>query len=100
LLDRDDTIDGVFCGDDVLALGAMDACRERGVAVPGDVSIVGFDDMPLASWTSYSLTTMRQPIRDMVLYAIERIVLWMNDPAATPRSRLFPCELVLRGSLR
>ncbi|URL59128.1 LacI family DNA-binding transcriptional regulator [Luteibacter flocculans] len=100
LLDRDDTIDGVFCGDDVLALGAMDACRERGVAVPGAVSIVGFDDMPLASWSSYSLTTMRQPIRDMVLYAIERIVVWMNDPAAIPRSRLFPCELVVRGSLR
>jgi DNA-binding LacI/PurR family transcriptional regulator len=78
----------------------MDACRERGVAVPADVSIVGFDDMPLAAWASYSLTTVRQPIREMVLHAIERIVAWMDDPAAVPRNKLFPCELVKRGSLR
>lgn len=100
LLDRDDAIDGVFCGDDVLALGAIDACRERGVSVPDDVSIVGFDDMPLAAWASYSLATVRQPIREMVLHAIERIVSWMDDPAAVPRSKLFPCELVKRRSLR
>ena len=100
LLDRDDAIDGVFCGDDVLALGAIDACRERGVDVPGEVSIVGFDDMPLAAWASYSLTTVRQPIRAMVLHAIERIVAWMDDPLAVPRSKLFPCELVRRNSLR
>lgn len=100
LLDRDDAIDGVFCADDVLALGAIDACRERGVGVPGDVSIVGFDDMPLAAWASYSLTTVRQPIRKMVLHAIERIVGWMEDPAAVPRSKLFRCELVRRNSLR
>ena len=100
LFDDGAEIDAVFCGDDVLALGAIDACRERGVDVPGDISIVGFDDMPLAAWASYSLATVRQPIRDMVLYAIERIVGWMEDPAAVPRSKLFPCELVRRASLR
>ncbi|PTR34752.1 LacI family transcriptional regulator [Luteibacter sp. OK325] len=100
LLDRNDRLDGVFCGDDVLALGAMDACRERGVDVPGEVSIVGFDDMPLAAWASYSLTTVKQPIREMVLHAIERIVAWMEEPDSVPRSKLFACELVVRGSLR
>ena len=100
LLDRGDRLDGVFCGDDVLALGAIDACRERGVDVPGEVSIVGFDDMPLAAWASYSLTTVKQPIREMVLHAIERIVAWMENPEAVPRSKLFGCELVVRGSLR
>ncbi|SEW04993.1 LacI family DNA-binding transcriptional regulator [Luteibacter sp. 329MFSha] len=100
LLDRDDDLDGVFCADDVLAMGAIDACRERGVRVPADVSIVGFDDMPLAAWASYSLTTVRQPIHDMVLHAIDRIVAWMEHPDAVPRSKLFPCELVTRTSLR
>src|ERR1700743_670960 len=100
VLARGDRLDGVFCGDDVLALGAIDACRERGVDVPGDVSIVGFDDMPLAAWASYSLTPVKQPIREMVLHAIERIVAWMEDPEAVPRSKLFACELVVRGSLR
>jgi DNA-binding LacI/PurR family transcriptional regulator len=46
------------------------------------------------------LTTVKQPIRDMVLHAIERIVAWMADPEAVPRSKLFGCELVVRGSLR
>ncbi|HVI55046.1 MAG TPA: LacI family DNA-binding transcriptional regulator [Luteibacter sp.] len=100
LLDRDALLDGVFCADDVLALGAIDACREKGVDVPGRISIVGFDDMPLAAWASYALTTVRQPIRDMVLHAIERIVAWMDQPDAVPRSKLFPCDLVVRGSLR
>jgi DNA-binding LacI/PurR family transcriptional regulator len=100
LLDAHPGIDGVFCGDDILALGAIDACRERGVIVPDQVSVVGFDDMPLAAWAGYGLTTVRQPIAAMVLHAIERIVAWMENPQATPRSRLFPCELVLRQSLR
>lgn len=100
LLDEGAPIDAVFCADDVLALGAIDACRERGVVVPDDIAIVGFDDMPLASWASYSLTTVRQPIGAMVLHAIERIVAWTNDEGAKPRSRLFPCELVWRDSLR
>ncbi|URX60681.1 LacI family transcriptional regulator [Luteibacter anthropi] len=99
LLDGGSKIDGVFCADDVLALGALDACRERGVEVPGRIAVVGFDDMPLASWASYSLTTVRQPIRAMVLHAIERIVAWTDGEGSVPRSRLFPCELVWRDSL-
>ncbi|WP_132144171.1 LacI family DNA-binding transcriptional regulator [Luteibacter rhizovicinus] len=100
LLDAHASLDGVFCGDDVLALGAIDACRERGIDVPSRISVVGFDDMPLAAWPAYNLTTVRQPIRDMVLHAIERIVAWMADGESVPRSRLFPCELIERGSLR
>lgn len=99
LLDRHPALDGVFCGDDILALGAIDACRERGVAVPAQVSVVGFDDMPLAAWASYRLATVRQPIAAMVAYAIERIVAWLEE-GVVPRSRLFPCELVPRESLR
>lgn len=100
LLEEHPAVDGVFCGDDVLALGALDACRERDVDVPGQVSVVGFDDMPLAAWAAYDLTTVRQPIAAMVTHAIERIVAWMEHPDAVPRSRLFPCELIQRTSLK
>ncbi|MBB3227534.1 DNA-binding LacI/PurR family transcriptional regulator [Luteibacter sp. Sphag1AF] len=100
LLDDHADLDGVFCGDDVLALGAMDACRERGIDVPGQISIVGFDDMPLASWPAFQLTTVRQPMHAMVLYAIERIVAWMAQPDQVPRSKLFSCEWVERRTLR
>ena len=43
-------IDAVFCGDDILAMGAIDACRAAGISVPGDIGIIGFDDMPMAAW--------------------------------------------------
>jgi len=100
LEDNSLAIDGVFCGDDVLAMGAMDACGECGIEVPGQISFVGFDDMPLAAWSAFSLTTVRQPIRAMILHAIERIAAWVEDANAVPRSKLFPCELIARTSLR
>ena len=99
LFDASPGIDGVFCGDDIIALGAMDACRERGVAVPADVSIVGFDDMPLAAWASYRLTTVRQPMADMIEHAIAQIAAWLIEPDRVPASRIFDSEIVERDSL-
>jgi len=51
----------VFCGNDLMAVGAMNALIESGHAVPGDVSVIGFDDLPLATYTTPRLTTMHQP---------------------------------------
>lgn len=99
LLDASPQIDGVFCGDDIIALGALDACRERGVAVPGDIGIVGFDDMPLAAWAGYRLTTVRQPIAGMIEHAIERIAAWLADPDQVPTSAIFASEIIERDSL-
>jgi len=99
LLDASPDIDGVFCGDDIIALGAMDACRERGVAVPKTVSIVGFDDMPLAAWASYRLTTVRQPIAAMIEHAIAQIATWLVEPDQVPESSIFASEIVERESL-
>lgn len=93
-------IDGVFCGDDILAVGAIDACREYGVSVPEDIGIVGFDDMPMASWRAYNLTTVRQPVADIIATAIELIVSIVDQPDRTARSRLFACEPVVRETLR
>ena len=99
LIKRGD-IDGVFCGDDILAIGAIDACRERGKSVPEDIGIVGFDDMPMASWTAYNLTTVRQPVADIIRTAIDLIISVVEEPARAASSRLFPCEAVVRGTLR
>ncbi len=100
LLDASPDIDGVFCGDDIIALGAMDACRERGVGVPTSVSIVGFDDMPLAAWASYRLTTVRQPIAAMIEQAIAQMAGWLLEPDQVPASSIFASEIVERDSLR
>jgi DNA-binding LacI/PurR family transcriptional regulator len=99
LVDASPDIDGVFCGDDIIALGAMDACRERGVAVPTSVSIVGFDDMPLAAWASYRLTTVRQPIAAMIEQAITQMAAWLLEPNQLPASSIFASEIVERDSL-
>ena len=90
----------MFCGDDILAIGAIDACRAaRGQGAARDLGIVGFDDMPMASWTAYDLTTIRQPVADIIGTAVELIIsiVEARDRPATPR--LFRCQPVLRGSL-
>ncbi|WP_342239286.1 LacI family DNA-binding transcriptional regulator [Inquilinus sp. OTU3971] len=89
----------VFCGDDILALGAFDACRERGLAVPQEIGIVGFDDMTLAAWPAYRLTTVRQPMAEMVRHAIDQIAARLADPDHPIQGRLFDIRLVERDSL-
>lgn len=89
----------VFCGDDILALGAIDACRERGLAVPADIGIIGFDDMPLAAWPGYRLTTIRQPMAEMVRHAIGEIAARLADAGHPIEDRLFDIALVERDSL-
>ena len=61
LLDRDPTIDGVFVASDLMATGAVSVLRERGIAVPGQVAVVGFDDSPAAVGGDIQLTTVHQP---------------------------------------
>jgi DNA-binding LacI/PurR family transcriptional regulator len=97
---RNGGIDAVFCGDDILAMGALDGCREAGVAVPGDIGIVGFNDMAMAAWPAYNLTTIRQPIADIIVTAVELVLSIVDQSAGSAVARLFPCEGVLRGTLR
>jgi DNA-binding LacI/PurR family transcriptional regulator len=99
LLQRGD-IDAVFCGDDILAMGALDACREAGVAVPGDVGIVGFDDIAMSAWPAYDLTTIRQPLGEIIVTAVEILLEVIDRPERPVETRLFPCESVVRGTLR
>ncbi|WP_025272594.1 LacI family DNA-binding transcriptional regulator [Haloglycomyces albus] len=96
LLDKGVT--GILCGSDMMALGAVRAAQNRGLSVPGDVSIVGYDDSPLISHTSPSLTTLRQPVRDIAT-AATRALLEAIDGASTPTAEyLFRTELIVRSS--
>lgn len=98
LLSRPDRPDAIFCGADIMALGAIDVARfEYGLRVPEDLSIIGFDDIPAANWPSYNLTTVRQPVEAMVDKALE---LLLADPEEEGRDIELACELVLRGSAR
>jgi DNA-binding LacI/PurR family transcriptional regulator len=89
-----------FCADDVLSIGAMSAVRDAGLTVPGDVGIIGLNDMEMAAWARIDLTTIHQPFAAIVAASIAMIEAQFDNPAAAPIAQLFPCHLVERGTLR
>lgn len=66
LLARADPPDAIFCASDIIALGDRDAAREAAIRVPDDLALVGFDDIPMAAWSPYDPTTIRQPVDRMI----------------------------------
>ena len=89
-----------FCGDDVLSIGALSAIRDSSLRVPGDIGIIGLNDMEMAGWQNINLTTIRQPIPQIIDSAIELITATLEKPDRYPEARLFPCRLIERGTLR
>lgn len=89
-----------FCGDDVLSIGALSAIIDAGLSVPDDVGIIGLNDMEMAGWENISLTTIRQPIQQIISASIELIVAMLDDPERHPEARLFPSTVVERATLR
>lgn len=93
--------DAVFVANDHMAFAVMDVLRfELRLAIPDDVSVVGYDDVLLAAWPSYDLTTVRQPANRMVAATIDILLSRIDDPAANPRSVVIDGPLILRGSCR
>ncbi|WP_417806676.1 LacI family DNA-binding transcriptional regulator [Thioclava sp.] len=89
-----------FCGDDVLSIGVLSAIRESGLDVPGDIGIIGLNDMEMARWENINLTTIRQPIRQIIASTIELMVAMLDEPDRYPEARIFPCSVIERATLR
>jgi len=89
-----------FCGDDVLSMGAISAIQSAGLLVPDDIGIIGLNDMEMAGWENFNLTTIHQPVREIISSSVELIIAMLEDPERYPESRLFSCSLVERGTLR
>lgn len=98
LLNRANPPTAVFCANDVTALGAIDGAISLDRRVPEDVWVVGYDDIAMASWAAYGLTTVRQPISDMARTAVQLLMERIGDPSLPVRRRQFPAELVIRRS--
>lgn len=92
--------DAIFGANDITAMGALDAARELGWRVPEDVSVIGFDDIPAASWSAYNLTTVRQPTNDMIARSISLLLERIESPGLAPSLEFLPGALVERGSVR
>ena len=89
-----------FCGDDVLSIGALSAAQDFGLNVPDDIGLIGLNDMEMAGWENINLTTIGQPLSDIITASVDQMAALLKDPEKTPESRLFACHLVERGTLR
>ena len=96
LLDSGHT--ALLCGSDVMALGAIREAHSRGLDVPGDVSVVGYDDSALMPFTSPALTTVRQPVPAMARAAVDALLAAINGLPADPTELLFHPDLIIRQS--
>ena len=90
--------DAVFAASDIMAVGAMRAVREAGLAIPDDVAFVGFDDLPLASFPDPALTTVRQPVNQFGSSAVGILVDLIEKGIRPPRRVMMVTELVIRDS--
>lgn len=97
---RADPAEAYFCGDDVLSIGVLSAIADSGLRVPEDIGIIGLNDMEMARWENINLTTIHQPIRQIVTSSIELMVAMLDEPDRYPEARIFPCSIVERGTLR
>jgi len=96
-----DPPEAVFVANDHMALAVMDTLRfELGLKVPDDVSVVGFDDVPAASWPAYNLTTVRQPANRMVANTVEILLDQIENDTGETRRIAIDGPLILRGSAR
>jgi DNA-binding LacI/PurR family transcriptional regulator len=93
--------DAIVASNDVMALGCLDAIRyDRKLTVPDEVSVVGFDGVEPATWASYDLATVRQPVQDMAAAAVNLLLDCVANPSRHPEKRLFSGVLVPRASAR
>jgi LacI family transcriptional regulator len=90
----------IFASNDVMAMGVMDAVRNRGLRVPDDVSIVGFDDIPQASLIRPAMTTINQPLEKMGRVATQMLLDLLHHPEKEADRIELPTQLIVRDSCR
>jgi len=88
----------VFAANDMMAVGCLSAFKEAGVEVPGEIALVGFDDIPIARYVTPSLCTVRVRIADLGRSALEQLAARLEDPRRAPSSHTLACEIVTRAS--
>lgn len=90
----------VFCGNDDMAIGAMKAAAEAGVRIPADISVVGFDDIGFASYTTPPLTTVKRPIEQLSLMGARKVLEWIEQGTGTGERVLMDTQFIPRESVR
>jgi len=92
-------VDGLFCTADYLALGVLDGLRQaHGLRVPGDIQVIGYDDIPQAAWKAYDLTTILQSRKDLCEATLDLLMRRLEEPETPPQVRTCGVSLVRRGT--
>jgi LacI family transcriptional regulator len=98
LIRQDPTPDAVFAASDQIAIGAMAAIHEKGLHIPGDIALVGFDDIEAARYTYPPLTTVHQDMLGQGQLAVRVLLDRINGVESTAKTRILPAELAIRQS--
>jgi LacI family repressor for deo operon, udp, cdd, tsx, nupC, and nupG len=98
LLARGERLSAVFCSNDEMAFGAIRAIKSKGLRVPEDISVVGFDDIRFARYWDPPLTTVAQPMGDIGREAMNMLIEILTGADVPPRKRILPTQLVVRAS--
>jgi LacI family transcriptional regulator len=99
LLDSGTRLTALFAANDLMAAGAIRELAARGISVPGEMSVIGFDDAPLAEMISPALTTMRQPLTDMAYTAVSMLLSRVTSgDGGAPVRKVIPTSIVIRDS--
>jgi LacI family transcriptional regulator len=88
----------VFCGNDVIAMGAFNAARALGIRTPQDLSVIGFDDIPMAWWEVFELTTVQSDLARLAAATADLLFRRIADPTIEKTRVVLPARLVLRGT--
>jgi len=95
MLDTGNPPTAIFCANDFIAIGVLNRAMELGIAVPDDLAVVGFDDIDMAGWPAFQLTTVINPLTDMARRAAGMLIDLIQGREVIPH-QVFPTELVLR----
>lgn len=95
-----DPAEAYFCGDDVLSIGALSAIQDHNMEPGHDIGIIGLNDMEMSRWENINLTTIHQPIKQIIQSSVNLLEEMLDDPDRYPEARIFPCQVIERGTLR
>jgi len=98
LLNENNVVDSIFAANDAIAIGAIKAFKDRGISIPEDVSIVGFDDIPASAYMTPPLTTVRVHTEFMGITAVKLLIESLIDKRDISKKIVIPTELIIRNS--
>ena len=99
MLQKENRPSAIFCTSDLIAMGVMDAARYKlGIKVPEELSVIGYDDIEMASWESYYLSTIHQPVNEMIEEVVQMVDILLQSGECEEKIKMIEPQLIVRHS--